>query len=224
MRKIAPASTFDSRRFFAIAFFCACAVVFFATAKQAGSSLNLFADRYTRHELFGWNFPSTWFQSMNALWVIVLTPVFSVLWLRMGARQPTGPTKAVCGLVAAAGSLFVMAAAAAASIEGAVSPLWLVAFYLVLTIGELLVSPVGLSNLTRLVPARLTGLILGVWFVAIALGAKLASFSAVAMGDGGSEALRSLFTKQAALVLVVCVALVLLATRVRMPMGDARQS
>jgi POT family proton-dependent oligopeptide transporter len=224
MRNIAPASTSDSRRFLAIAFFCACAVVFFATAKQAGSSLNLFADRYTRHELFGWNFPSSWFQSMNALWVIVLTPVFSELWLRMGSRQPAGPTKAVAGLVAAAGSLLVMAAAAAAATEGAVSPLWLVAVYLVQTIGELLVSPVGLSNLTRLAPVRLTGLILGAWFVAIAFGAKLASFSAVAMGDGGSEALRSLFTKQAALVLVVGVALALFTMRVRTAMVDARQS
>jgi POT family proton-dependent oligopeptide transporter len=159
---------------------------------------------------------------MNALWVIVLTPVFSVMWLRLGARQPSGPTKAVCGVAAAAGSLLVMTAAAAASTDGPVSPLWLVAFYLVLTIGELLVSPVGLSNLTRLVPARLTGLTLGAWFVAIALGAKLASYAAVAMGEGGTEILSSLFAQQAAVVAAICVVLALLARRVRAAMLDAR--
>jgi POT family proton-dependent oligopeptide transporter len=211
-RSSAQASTLDNaRRFRAIAFFCVCAVVFFATAKQAGSSLNLFADRHTRHALFGWEFPSSWFQALNPLWVIVLTPVLSALWLRMGTRQPAGATKAVAGVIAAGGSLLVMAAAAAASADGAVSPLWLLAVYLVQTIGELLVSPVGLSNLSRLAPARMTGLILGVWFVAIALGAKLASFSAVAMGDGGSEDMGSLFARQAGMVAVVCVALVLFA-------------
>jgi POT family proton-dependent oligopeptide transporter len=213
----------NAQRFCAIAFFCACAVVFFATAKQAGSSLNLFADRLTRHELFGWEFPSSWFQSVNAMWVILLTPPLSAMWLRLGKRQPSGTTKAVAGLVAAAASLLIMAAAAAASEEGAVSPLWLLGVYLAQTVGELLVSPVGLSNVARLAPPRSLGLVMGAWFVAIAVGAKLASFSAVAMGDSGSVGLPSLFTQQAILVALVGVVLALLATRVRMPRAGAEQ-
>ena len=95
----------------AIGFFCVCAVLFYAMQKQAGSSLNLFADQHTRSELFGWQFPSSWFQSMNALCVIVLAPAFSALWLRMGDRQPSSPAKAVIGLGLGGMSFLVMAGA-----------------------------------------------------------------------------------------------------------------
>lgn len=196
------------RRAAAIAFFCACAIVFFAMSKQAGSSLNLFADRYTRSELFGWEFPSSWFQSVSALWVILLAPVFSTLWLRLGPRQPSSPAKAVIGLAAAGASLLIMMFAAQASVLGPVSPAWLLSVYLVQTIGEMCVSPIGLSNVTRLAAARRIGLMMGLWFVAIAIGAKLASLSAAWMGAGRDLPL--IFGQQALLAAIACALLTLL--------------
>ena len=202
-------------RLAAIAFFCMCALVFFSMSKQAGSSLNLFADRLTRSEMFGWQFPSSWFQSVAALWVIVLAPFFSSLWLHLGTRQPSSPAKAVIGLSAAGLSFVIMMLAAQASGLGRVSPLWLVAVYFVQTIGEMCVSPVGLSNVARLAPPRRVGLMMGLWFVAIAFGAQLAGLSAAWMGSGSAEKLGRIFGQQAVIVAAACIVLALLVRPVQ---------
>jgi POT family proton-dependent oligopeptide transporter len=204
-----------ARRFAAIGFFCVCAVLFFAMSKQAGSSLNLFADQHTRTEIFGWAFPSSWFQSVSALWVIVLAPIFSTLWLRLGTRQPSSPAKVVMGLAAASTSFVIMTFAAQAAGQGPVSPVWLLAVYLVQTIGEMCVSPVGLSNVTRLAPPKLVGFVLGLWFVAIAFGAKLAGLAAAWMGSTAQEAVAQIFAQQAVLVALFCALLALTIPRVR---------
>jgi POT family proton-dependent oligopeptide transporter len=156
------------------------AVLFWGAFEQAGSSLTLFADRYTRLSLFGLSFPSSWFQVEQPLFVLILAPVFAWMWLRMGQRQPSSPAKFAAGLLlVGAGFLILVPAAAAAQSRGIrVSPLWLTALYLVHTFGELCLSPVGLSLVTKLAPARVVGLMMGVWFLATAFGNKLAGWVA----------------------------------------------
>jgi POT family proton-dependent oligopeptide transporter len=156
------------------------AVLFWGAFEQAGSSLTLFADRHTRLSLLGHSFPSSWFQVEQPLFVLVLAPVFAWMWLRLGKRQPSSAAKFAAGLLLVGlGFLILVPAAAAAQSRGIrVSPAWLTALYLVHTFGELCLSPVGLSLVTKLAPARIVGLMMGVWFLATSFGNKLAGWVA----------------------------------------------
>ncbi|MDQ3282705.1 MAG: peptide MFS transporter [Acidobacteriota bacterium] len=155
-------------------------MLFWGAFEQAGSSLNLFADRLTRLDLFGINFPSSTFQSVQPLFVIIFAPVFAALWLRMGRREPSSPTKFAFGLVLVGLSfLLLVPGAAIAQSQGIrVSPMWLVGVYLLQTFGELCLSPVGLSMVTKLAPPRIVGLMMGVWFLSISFGNKLGGYTA----------------------------------------------
>jgi POT family proton-dependent oligopeptide transporter len=145
--------------------------LFFSSFEQAGSTLNLFADEKTNNEVFGLRYPSSWFQSVNSIWLILLAPVFSWLWLRMGTREPSIPSKFALGLLfVGLGFLVLIAPAAAAAGGEKVGPHWLLLTYLLHTIGELCLSPVGLSAMTKLAPARFGGVIMGVFFLSIATG------------------------------------------------------
>jgi POT family proton-dependent oligopeptide transporter len=147
------------------------ATVFWSAFEQAGSTLNLFAERSTRTEVFGKSFPASWFQSANSFWILALAPVFAWLWIRLGKREPTSPAKFALGLFFVAAGFGILIIAAQLSDQGQqVSPMWLVATYFLHTVGELCLSPVGLSAMTRLAPVRYAGLILGVWFLATSLG------------------------------------------------------
>lgn len=147
-------------------------MLFWSAFEQAGSSLTLFADRFTRTEFLGYSFPSSWFQSVNSIFIIALAPVFSIVWVKLGDKEPSSPAKFSIGLFFV--GLGFLAVAAAASLSGAeglkVSPMWLVLVYLLHTIGELCLSPVGLSMVTKLAPARAVGQLMGVWFLSISLG------------------------------------------------------
>ena len=155
--------------------------VFWSLFEQAGSTLNLFADEKTRNEAFGLAFPSSWFQSVNSIWLLLLAPLFSILWIKLAEREPSVPAKfAMALLFVGLGFLILAPAAAFADAGMKVSPLWLVATYLLHTIGELCLSPVGLSAMTKLAPARLGGVIMGVYFLSIStgnyVGGRLAGF------------------------------------------------
>jgi len=155
--------------------------VFWSLFEQAGSTLNLFADEKTRNEVIGLAFPSSWFQSVNSIWLLLLAPLFSILWLKLAEREPSVPAKfAMALLFVGLGFLILVPPAAAADAGLKVSPLWLVATYLLHTIGELCLSPVGLSAMTKLAPARLGGVIMGVFFLSIStgnyVGGRLAGF------------------------------------------------
>jgi proton-dependent oligopeptide transporter, POT family len=146
-------------------------VLFWSSFEQAGSTLNLFADEKTRNEVFGMAYPSSWFQSVNSIYLIALAPLFSMLWLKMGERQPSVPAKFALGLLfVGLGFLALVIPAGAADGGVKVSPAWLMGTYLLHTIGELCLSPVGLSAMTKLAPARLGGVIMGVFFLSIATG------------------------------------------------------
>ncbi|HKR63416.1 MAG TPA: peptide MFS transporter [Thermoanaerobaculia bacterium] len=156
------------------------ALIFWAGFEQAGSSLNLFADRATRLTVLGFNYPSSWFQSVEPLFVITLSPVFAVLWIKLGNRNPSSPAKFTLGLFFLALS-FLLVVPAAKYFEAhneRVSPWWLVGLYLLQCIGELCLSPVGLSMVTKLSPARIVGFMMGVWFFATAMGNYVAGWVA----------------------------------------------
>ena len=154
--------------------FCGSAL-FWAAFEQAGSSFNLFARNATDHVLWGFDFPASWFQSLNAAFIIAFAAVFAWIWIRMGERQPSSVMKFALAMFCAAGGFGVMMLAAQrAAGGGKVSPLWLVLTYLLHTFGELLLSPVGLSAMTRLAPVRVAGLMMGVWFLSLSMGNYLA--------------------------------------------------
>ncbi len=149
----------------------AASAVFWSLFEQAGSTLNLFADRSTDKRVAGMEFPASWFQSLNSLFIISLAPVFAYLWVKLGKREPSSPAKFAFGLMFAALGFTVLIHPATRAAGGEqVSPLWLVSTYLLHTAGELCLSPVGLSAMTKLAPARVGGLLMGVWFLSLAVG------------------------------------------------------
>jgi POT family proton-dependent oligopeptide transporter len=152
-------------------------ILFWMTYEQAGSSLTLFADRMTKTTVFGWQYPSSWFQSVPAIFVIFLAPVFAALWQKLGARQPSSPGKFIYGLFFAGMAFVVVTIASMVGASGRVSPLWLIVVYLIQTFGELCLSPVGLSTVTKLSPARMVGLMMGVWFLSISIGSYIAGLT-----------------------------------------------
>ncbi len=148
------------------------AALFWSGFEQAGSSLNLFADRFTANTLLGFEFPSTWYQALNPLYIIAFAPLFAVAWVRLGKKQPSSPMKFTLGLYGVGAGFLVMVWAAMLSNDGEsmVSPMWLILTYLLHTFGELCLSPVGLSAMTKLAPKKIAGQIMGVWFLAAAIG------------------------------------------------------
>jgi dipeptide/tripeptide permease len=150
--------------------FCG-AAVFWGIFEQAGSTLTLFADRSTDNAIFGREFPSSWWQSVNAAMIVLLAPLFAWLWLALGKHNPSYPAKFAVGLLFAGLGFAVLVGGATLSRGGVlVSPFWLLLVYLLHTIGELFLSPVGLSSMTKLAPARVVSLMMGVWFLAASVG------------------------------------------------------
>src|SRR5215207_7334972 len=152
-------------------------ILFWMTYEQAGSSLTLFADRLTRTTILGWTYPSSWFQSVPAIFVIIFAPIIGAVWQKLGARQPSSPGKFTIGLFFAGIAFVVIALAATLAATGRVSPMWLVVVYFLQTIGELCLSPVGLSTVSKLSPARMLGLMMGVWFLSISIGSYIAGLT-----------------------------------------------
>jgi len=163
--------------------FIACAM-FWAGFEQAGSSLNLFAERHTNRTLWPLQFemPAGWFQSINAIFIIALAPVAAMLWVALARRKisPSLTTKMAWGLLLLALGFVVIAGGARLALASGrpVWPTWLVATYLIHTLGELCLSPVGLSAVTKLAPPRLVGQMMGVWFLATSLGNLVAGLLA----------------------------------------------
>jgi POT family proton-dependent oligopeptide transporter len=162
----------ERRHFWAILVLFIASALFWSAYEQAGSTLNLFADRNTN--LHAWDVATLWgpfrasyFQSFESLYVIALAPVFALLWLKLGRRQPSSTAKFATGLLFVALGFAILIPVAHGR---AVSPLWLALTYLLHTVGELCLSPVGLSTMTKLAPARIVGLIMGVWFLSMSVG------------------------------------------------------
>ncbi len=152
--------------------------LFWAAFEQAGTSLNLFADRMTNTTVFGWSFPTTWFQFVNPFYIIVFAPVYAKLWVWLDKRnkEPAAPLKFVFGMVLVGfGFLLILPAAHSAQSQGIqVSMFWLIGVYLLHTLGELSLSPVSLSMVTKLAPQRIVGSMMGIWFLSYAFGNLIA--------------------------------------------------
>jgi proton-dependent oligopeptide transporter, POT family len=190
-------------------------ILFWMTFEQAGSSLTLFADRLTRTNILGWEFPSSWFQSVQPTFVILLAPVFAWIWLGLGRRQPSSPAKFAYGLLFAGLAFALVALASSLTGGGRVSPLWLVAVYCIQTIGELCLSPVGLSTVTKLSPARMVGLMMGVWFLSISIGGFIAGLASGFFDENAEGALVKLFGVFAIITLVAAGLLMLLTPTIK---------
>lgn len=180
-----------------IALFVGCAI-FFAGYEQMGASFNLFAQRYTERHIFGYEIPAGVLQAVNPFLIIVFAPVLAALWLALGKRDRdlSAPAKFGSGLILMGLGFLVMYAAAGYVLGGAkVLPTWLIFTYLLHTWGELCLSPVGLSSMTKLVPTRFVGQVLGVWFMATALGTNLAGQLSGDYDASQLESLPALFMK-----------------------------
>jgi POT family proton-dependent oligopeptide transporter len=151
--------------------------MFWSGFEQSGSSLNFFADRYTQLDFGSFAIPSTWFQSVNSIFIITFAPVFAWLWVALAKRnlQPSTPAKFGFGLILLACGFLVMVGASTIVANGdKAMPTWLIMTYLLHTFGELALSPVGLSVTTKLAPKRFVGQMMGMWFLATALGNLIA--------------------------------------------------
>jgi POT family proton-dependent oligopeptide transporter len=186
-----------NRAYVLIALFIGCAI-FFAGYEQMGASFNLFAARYTERHLFGWEVPAGVLQAVNPVFIIIFAPVLAALWLILGRRNRdlSAPAKFGAGLILLGLGFLVMYVAAGFVLAGQkVAMTWLVATYLLHTWGELCLSPVGLSSMTKLVPTRFFGQVLGVWFMATALGTNLAGQLSGDYDASQLESLPALFLK-----------------------------
>ncbi len=217
-----PLSREDWSRLSAIAVLFVFSALFWSAFEQAGSSLNLFADRLTDNHVFGFAFPSSWFQSLQPLFIIGLAPVFAWLWLWLSRRhsEPSSPAKFAWGLFwVGTGFLVVAWGAVVAQRSGLASPWFLFFVYLFHTFGELCLSPVGLSTVTKLAPKRLASLMMGVWFFSLSVGNKAGGFIAGHFDPRGS--LPQLFLIVAAFTIGAAAVLVLLLKPIRRLMAGA---
>ena len=164
-------------------------VLFWMFFEQAGSSFNFLAQNIVDRDFGGWIFPVGWFQSVNSVAIIVLAPVMAWLWVKMGSANPSIPRKFGLGLIfnSLAFLLLMFALSSLVDPQTLKIPFWtLVMVYVIQSVGELCLSPIGLSMTTKLAPARLTGLAMGGWFLSIAIGNNLSGiFASRVSGEGG---------------------------------------
>jgi POT family proton-dependent oligopeptide transporter len=208
----------EKRRLGVIGILFICSTIFWAGFEQAGSSLNLFAEERTDRVVFGIDIPASTLQAINALFIICLAPVFAWMWVRLNKRglEPSSPAKFSLGLVLMGAGFLVMVAASVASESGLkVSPMWLVLTYLLHTLGELSLSPVGLSTVTKLAPHRMVGQMMGVWFMSMSLGNLIAGRVAGKLGTDPTPT----FATVAAVGIGAGLVLALLVRPIRRMMG-----
>ena len=216
-----PLTRGDWLRIVAIVILFVFTILFWAAYEQKGSSLNLFADKLTRNEIFGIGFSPVYLQSLTPAFVIILTPLFSILWVRMGDRQPSSPVKFALGLLLIGLAYSLLIPAAMFTAQGQVSFLWLVGLYFLEVCGEMCLSPVGLSTVTKLAPAKLVGLMMGAWFLATSLGNKLAGYLAGFFVANDSWRLTKLYGGIAVGLLAATVILLMLTPFIKRLMGRA---
>jgi POT family proton-dependent oligopeptide transporter len=204
------------------------ATIFWAAFEQAPTSLNLFAQDFTDRNLFGWEVPILWLQSVNSFFVITLAPVFAALWVWMAkhGRELSSPAKFAFGLFFAGLGFYLMVGAANIVLAGGegtrVSMWWLSGSYLLQTIGELSLSPVGLSSMTKLAPRRFVGQMMGVWFMASALGNLIAGLIGGHVDPNNLTEMPQLFQRTAMSLFIATAVLALMIVPIRRMMGEAK--
>ncbi|MBO1530721.1 peptide MFS transporter [Psychrobacter sp. F1192] len=190
--------------------------LFWSSFEQQPTSFNLFADRYTDLNVLGFEVPSIWFQSLNPLFILLLAPIVSIIWVKLGNRgvEPSSMVKFALGMLLAAAGFGLMIIASKSILTndtGLASPLWLVGSLLLLTLGELALSPVGLSSMTKLAPKGMQGQMMGLFFASLAMGNLVAAFFGGNVSADKIEGLPTLFTTMTVFLVVTAVVLLLLA-------------
>ena len=190
--------------------------LFWSSFEQQPTSFNLFADRYTDLNVLGFEIPSIWFQSLNPLFILILAPIVSIIWVKLGNRglEPSSMAKFALGMLLAAAGFALMIFASKSILApgaGLASPLWLVGSLLLLTLGELALSPVGLSAMTKLAPEGMQGQMMGLFFASIAMGNLVAAFFGGHVSADKIEGLPGLFTTMTIFLVVTAVLLLILA-------------
>lgn len=214
----------ERNKIFALLFFMFCAMVFWAFNEQAGSSLNLFAEREINRTIFGYVIPASMFQATNPIFIFLLGPLFANLWIVLNRKkmEPTTSMKSGFGIMQLGiGFAIVAYGAHLAGIYSQSSMWWLILGYFFMTTGELCVEPIGISMVTKLSPTKMVGLMMGCWYlsdgaVSNFLAAKIASFTSVPTNELGNSVLAAglyynVFIKIAVVALVIG-ALVLLVS------------
>lgn len=169
--------------------------MFWSGFEQAGSTLNLFAERFTDRTILGWDIPTGYFQSINSLFIIIFAPFFAALWVWLGRKnlEPSSPLKFTFGLLLLGLGFFVMYFATKIAASGDLAaPSWLIITYMLHTFGELSLSPVGLSLVTKLAPKGYGGQMMGIWFLSVALGNLFAGLIAGEASGGTEEGLAAM--------------------------------
>lgn len=169
--------------------------MFWSGFEQAGSTLNLFAERFTDRTILGWNIPTGYFQSINSLFIIIFAPFFAAIWVWLGRKnlEPSSPLKFTIGLLLLGLGFFVMYFATKIAASGELAaPSWLIITYMLHTFGELSLSPVGLSLVTKLAPNGYGGQMMGIWFLSVALGNLFAGLIAGEASGGTEEGLAAM--------------------------------
>jgi POT family proton-dependent oligopeptide transporter len=202
--------------------FFVAAAVFWMIYDQGGSTLSIFADGSAENTVFGWEFPVSWYQSVNPVLIMALAPVFAWFWLALNKRgkEPSTIVKFASGLVLVGASFFLFLAPLSIADGGAkAAAMWLVAIYFVQTVGELLLSPVGLSVTTKMAPAKYASQMMGVWFLAVTAGDATTGLLSIAGVDLNKMGIVAL---EATLAVVAGVAVWMYRNKVKELMGSVR--
>lgn len=182
----APLTRIEKDRIKAILMMSLFTVVFFMGFEQAAGALTLFAKSHVDLNLFGWEIPASWLQVVNPIFVVLLAPVMAKLWMDLGKNEPSTPKKFSMGMIFLALGFAVMVGAAMQIGEGGKAAIWwMVVMYILHTIGELCLSPIGLSMVTKLSPVRYVSFMMGMWFFFTAMGSYLAAVVGMVVGEAG---------------------------------------
>jgi proton-dependent oligopeptide transporter, POT family len=228
----------DRDRIFAAMTLIFGSILFWALFEQAGSSLNLFTDRHVDRNILGMEAKASMFQSINAIYIVLLGPIFAALWVWMGRKgiEPSAPAKFGLGVIQLGLGFLVLVAGAAAGDGTMVPVIFIFLIYLLHTTGELCLSPVGLSAMNRLAPAHMASLIMGTWFFASATGNFAAGLIAAATGSeaasgegAGKEVVLSVYSQIGWIAVAVGVGMVVISPLIKKLMhldtlGDADTS
>ena len=215
----------ERRRVLVMAALFAAYAIFFAGFEQGGASLNLFAERYTERHVFGWDMPAGVLQGTTALYTILFAPAFAALWLALGRRalDPAPSIKFAAGLfLLAAGNLVIYFASRYVVSGVKVLPTWLLLTYFLQECGDLCLSPVGLSSMTKLAPPRFAGQVMGLWFLALALGNNLAGQLSGEYDARNLESLPALFMKITLLSVIAGAVMLVLTPQLKRLMGGVK--
>jgi POT family proton-dependent oligopeptide transporter len=223
-------NTDEKKRVAVIAVLFVFAAIFWSAFEQTPTALNLFAQDFTDRMIGGWEMPATWFQSVNSFWIILLAPVIAAIWTGLGNRNInlSSPVKFAIGLGFSTLAFIVMIFASYIVVgDGTsamlVSPLWLITFYLFLTLGELFVSPVGLSSMTTLSPRRYVGQMMGIWFLASSLGNLIGGLVGGEVDPDNLSAMPRLFTTTSLFLGGSALVLIILSVPIARMMRTAKE-